>query len=137
MAIRQRFGDFALVACIATSALALCVSFATSADTVCKKPNPNEKFCRTLGKYAIGDCNDKDGVSYNWCHAEICMDRKQFPDGDANNATGTVKDQLADCWRTAECIWDADTRKCNMPTTWGPYQKEDKVVVGTNPCPGS
>ena len=132
----QRFRIPVLIAGIATSAVALFVSFATSADTICKKPNPNEKFCRTLGDNAIGDCHSWDGDSTG-CGILICMDRKQFPNGDANNATGTVKDELADCWRTAACIWDADTKKCNMPTTWGPYQKEDKVVVGTNPCPGS
>lgn len=135
MTSRRRVRIPASVVCIAPSALAICVSLAMSADSVCKKPNPNEKFCRDQG-VSVSDCHFWDGKS-GGCNALICMDRKQFPDGDADSPTGTVKDGLADCWRTAECIWDADTTKCNMPTTWGPYQKSDKVIVGTNPCPGS
>lgn len=136
MKISPRFRTPALVACVATSALALFVSLATSADTICKKPSPNEKFCKTL-ENATGDCNDNDNTTSARCTLLPVLDRKQFPKGSADNPTGTVKEELADCWRSALCVWDADTKKCNMPVTWGNWFKEDKVVTGTNPCPGS
>jgi len=133
--VHQTRRIFGIVGSAAAGLLGLCVSCAVLAGT-CKKPNPNEKFCTEIG-VAIVDCHTYDNDSSTACHIFICKDRKNFPDGDADHPTGTVKEELADCWRTAECIWDADTSKCNMPVSWGNYHKEDKVVTGTNPCPES
>lgn len=103
------------------------------ATTKCKVPNPNEKFCTTLG-VCVANCHTYDG-NKTGCGTQATKDRKNFPDGGADSSSGTVKEENADCWRTALCIWDADTSKCNPPTSWGNWHQETKTVVGTNPCP--
>lgn len=128
---KQRFlSTPALAACAIASMLVLGNQLVVWATSACQVPNPNTKFCTSAQTtYTCSGSESTCTLLYD------AFERNQFPDGGAESASGTTKEEAADCWRRKYCVWNDETRKCVSSTTWGGYQSGDKTVVGDNTCP--
>ena len=120
------------LACALMSAIVAFGQTVAWAITACEQPNPVLKNCANPPPNAVPACNVLNNPGA--CNGSVVVQINQFPNGSVTAASGTTTQQVANCYRTQSCLWNAQTAQC-MAGNWGPWVGANKTVVGANPCP--
>lgn len=89
----------------------------------CQKPSVNLKACYQPSN-AVGNCN---GWTQGDCPNRTIYSINQFPEKAVEDTKLKTHQPQRDCYKYANCIWDATVAQCVAPTNWSPYLQQPKI----------
>jgi hypothetical protein len=78
-------------------------------------PNNNTKLCYNPTD-GVANCGDLTSKGQTSCQSSKHYAIENFPDGSISGGQNSAtKQEQADCWRWAYCVWNTQTNKCVAP----------------------